>query len=86
MILFVCAIFDSALEAYTRPFFVPAIGSATRAFSDEVNNPQSDLFKHPDDYVLFELGEWDDQNGRFVKLHDDPRQIARGKDLLKVKD
>lgn len=81
-ILICCTIYDSAVEAYMRPFFVPAVGAAMRAFTDEVNNPQGDMFKHPEDYVLFELGEWDDQTGRFVKLLDDPRQLARGKDVL----
>lgn len=84
MILICCAVYDSAVQAFSRPFFVPHIGAATRGFTDEVNNPQSEISKHADDYILFELGEWDDANGKFIKLLDSPRQVTRGKDLVKV--
>lgn len=81
MILTVCAVYDSAIKSYGRPFFVPHVGAAIRGFSDEINNSQSDLYKHPDDYSLYELGEWDDANARFPQLLDDPRLVARGKDI-----
>jgi len=65
-----------------RPFFVPAIGAAVRSFGDEVKRvaPDNELSRHPDDYELFELGQFDDSSARFQMLPE-PRSIARGKDF-----
>lgn len=80
-ILKVFSIRDTALEAYFRPFYHTHSNGALRIFKDEINNSQSDLFKHYADFILFELGEWDDSNARF-DLHPDPVQISRGKDVF----
>jgi hypothetical protein len=79
------AVRDSALNAFGRPFVAPATGAAVRSFNDEVNNPQSDLFKHPDDYELYELGEFDDSDGTFHLLPQ-PKSILRGKDVKNPAD
>lgn len=81
----ICAVRDRASGAFARPMFVPAVGAAIRSFGDEVNRQaekaeENPLFSHPEDFDLFELGEWDDNTGRFVGL-EDPRQIAVGKDM-----
>lgn len=78
----VCSIFDTGVEAYTRPFFVPHVGMASRSFADEVNNPQGDFFKHPADYILYELGEYDDQDASFALLKT-PRMVTRGQDVFR---
>lgn len=82
MKLRVCTIFDRGVQAHGRPFFVPHTNAAMRAFTDEVNNTQSDLFKHPADYDLFELGEFDDSTGRFELLIE-PRFLVTGSSVLK---
>lgn len=69
------SIFDSKLDAFAPPFFMSTLGQATRAFTDEAFNPQSLLSKHPEDYTLFELGEFDDQNAAFT-LHPTPKSIG----------
>lgn len=76
------AIYDSAAQAFARPFFVPAIGSALRSFRDEVNRPAEDnaVNSHPSDFELFELGEYDDGTGKF-DCPDVPRSLARAIDL-----
>lgn len=81
MLLVCCSIHDSALKAYTRPFYVPALGAAVRAFSDMCNDPQSDFFKHPSDYILYELGEFDDSTALYKPL-EAPRIVSRGIDLI----
>ena len=67
MRLKVFAIRDSALDAYIRPFFVPSVAMAARSFRDEVNRPESEMHRHPSDYELFELGEWDEESGQFAQ-------------------
>uniref|UniRef100_UPI0040480DAA phage ORF5 protein n=2 Tax=Bacteroidota TaxID=976 RepID=UPI0040480DAA len=82
MKMIVCSIRDRAAEAYGRPFFLPAVGVAIRSFQDEVNRRAEDnqVFQHPDDFDLFELGSFDDATGKF-ELHETPKQLALGKQL-----
>ena len=77
----ILAVHDRALDAYMRPMFVPTIGAGIRAFQDEVNNPESPMNKHPDDYDLFNLGDWDDNTGQFSQ-QPKPINIAVGKQLI----
>ena len=59
MKLEIFTIYDAKAESYTTPFFQPKFGIAERLFSDEVNNPESNLHKHPEDYTLFNIGTFD---------------------------
>lgn len=80
MDLILCSVRDSAINAFIRPFCVPAVGAAVRGFTDEVNNPDSPMNKHPDDYELFELGVFSEETG-YVTMLPQPRAIARAKDF-----
>lgn len=80
MKMIVCTIKDRAADAFGRPFYVPAVGVAIRSFQDEVNRPSDDsqIHQHPDDFDLFELGEFDDGTGKF-ELFETPRLLMLGK-------
>lgn len=78
-ILIVCAVRDSAVNAFSRPFFVPAVGAAVRAFGDEVSRVDSDMHKHPEDFELYELGTFDEESGVLVSCPT-LRSVSRGKD------
>lgn len=82
----VVSIFDRASEIYGRPAFVPAKGSAIRSFTDEVNReaPDNELYRHPDDFDLYVLGDFDDQVG--VVVGDKPYVLVRGKDVVISKE
>ncbi len=82
MKLVLCTVKDRAADAYGRPMFVPSVGVAIRSFSDEVNrqDPDNQLFNHPDDFDLYELGEFDDNTGLFA-LHDAPKLLSLGKQV-----
>jgi len=72
---------DTAVNAFGKPFFCPSAPAALRALRDEANSKNnSDLALHPEDFLVFELGLFDDSTGRF-DLHPDPLQISRGLDL-----
>lgn len=81
-ILFVCAVYDSALQAYARPIFLPARGAATRSFIDEVNRKADDnaLHNHPEDFDLRCLGTFDESLGRFENF-EQAEVLCRGKDV-----
>lgn len=82
MKMLVCTIRDRAAEAYGRPFFLPATGVAIRSFQDEVNRKAEDnqVYQHPDDFDLYELGLFDDFSGKF-ELHEHPKLLALGKQV-----
>lgn len=56
-------IHDSAVGAYLQPFFMTSKGEAIRAFSDTVNDDKTQFNKHPGDFELFQIGEYDDSTG-----------------------
>lgn len=66
---------DIKSETYTNPFVSPAVGSAVRGFQDELKNPDSAIGAHPDDYVLYHLGEYDTRTGIIV-LNDAPLNLG----------
>jgi hypothetical protein len=82
MKLILCSVKDRAADAYGRPMFVPSTGVAIRSFSDEVNrkDPDNQLHNHPDDFDLFEFGEFDDNTGEFT-LHESPKLLSLGKQV-----
>ena len=45
---------------------------------------ENQIYQHPEDFDLFELGEFDDTTGRFVLL-DVPKQLALGR-MVKVRE
>lgn len=82
MNLFVVSVKDRAADVFNRPFFVPHRNVAIRDFTDEVNRSAVDnqLNKHPDDFDLYLLGEFNDNTGEFVM--ETPQVLVRAKDVI----
>lgn len=80
MIQIIVSVKDRAADAFGRPAFVPSSGVAIRSFTDEVNreNPDNQLFHHPDDFDLYELGTFDDSTG-IVTCYSTPKVLILGK-------
>lgn len=74
------AIRDQKLEAFMTPMFFRSNGEAMRAFMDEVARPDSNLNRHPEDYVLYFVGTWADDTGMVLGL-DTPLVLARADEL-----
>lgn len=68
MLMKVFGIYDSKTEAFLPPFFVRTNGDAIRAISTHVNDEKHNFCKYAEDFTLFELGSWDDSNGKFDLL------------------
>lgn len=65
MNLKVFAILDTKSNIFNVPFFMRTTGEAIRAFADLANDPQSMLYKHPDDFRLFHIAEYDQELAAF---------------------
>lgn len=83
MKLKVFAIHDAKAEAYLQPFFMANKGSAIRAITDIVTKPDHQFAKYPEDFTLFELGEYDDSNGQMLP-HLTPIPLAKAIELKTV--
>lgn len=83
MIHHVFSVKDTNAETFGRPFFVPAVGVALRSFADEVNRDASDnlYFNHPEDFILYSLGIWDDNSGIFTPHENGAEQKSRAIDV-----
>jgi len=85
----ICAVFDLAISTFGQPLFVAGIGGALRSFQDEVNRPSdrddNPLNRHPADFELWYLGEFDDTSGEFTLLEGERRRIARAVDIKEIK-
>lgn len=57
------AVYDTKVEAFLRPFFMRTRGEALRAWQELANDEQTQFCKHPTDFALMELGEYDDSQG-----------------------
>ena len=77
---YVCAMRDSASDAFGVPMFMASLGQATRSFADEVNRSAENnmLNKHPEDFELFHIGYYDDQTATFEAV--ERRSLIRGAD------
>ena len=65
---FVFAVYDSKSEMFNQPMFFKAKGEALRAFEDEANREDSAIFKHPGDYTLFLIGDYNIDTGLLTPM------------------
>lgn len=65
MIQKVFSVYDKGVEAFMAPFFTRSRGEALRSFLEACADPKIAFHKHPHDYSLFYLGEYDDAKGAF---------------------
>ena len=66
------AIFDIKADRYLTPFPETNNATALRQFEAIVNNPESFVYTHPEDYQLFRVGSWDHIQGDMegvTKMH-----------------
>lgn len=62
MITKMFCIYDSKALNFGVPFFMPSVGAAVRIFSDVANDSQSTIHRHPSDYILFHVADFDDSD------------------------
>ena len=63
MKLHACSVYDVKVEAYQAPFYARTLGEAERFWTDLRLDQNSPYFKHPEDYQLYRVGEFDELTG-----------------------
>jgi hypothetical protein len=78
------AIRDAKLQAFQSLTTVPTIEAALRGFADAVaNEGAGDLHRHPEDFGLFKVGEFDTVTGLVEGVQ--PVQVASGVEFAGLK-
>ncbi|AXH74646.1 MAG: nonstructural protein [Microviridae sp.] len=69
MILKAFSLYDTKTGIYGTPFFMAHIGQAVRAIIDLAQDANTTIGRHPADYMLYQLGDFDDAVGMFDHLN-----------------
>lgn len=72
---------DLKAGAYAPPFFMPRPEVAIRAFGDAVVNTDQLMRRHPDDFVLYCVGEFDDNLG-LMAGYESPEPVVSARKVL----
>lgn len=81
MIRHVFCTFDKTAGVYQNMFVELNSGTAIRGFSAAVNTEKSQFAKYPDDYILYELGPWDDVSGK-IESFAEPKRLVSAREVL----
>jgi len=63
MLLQAYSIYDLKSLQYHAPFFTHTDGAAIRMVADLANDLNTTVGRHPQDYVLYNVGTYSDENG-----------------------
>lgn len=74
------AVLDKAVPVYAQPFFTRSIGEAIRSFSDACKDDKIPFRAHPEHYVLFHIGWYDDAEGVLEPLP--PKMLIAATDCV----
>jgi len=78
------SVYDSAVGSYMRPFFCHNDPEAIRTFLMAQKDEATPFFHHPEDYVLFYIGEFEEVTG-LIKIPTSPRRVGSAPDLGSIK-
>jgi hypothetical protein len=85
VILKMFTIRDAKAEVFNTPFFQKTHGEAERSFRSACQDEKTNIFKYPEDFDLYYLGEYDDQTGKFKPM-DTPVHCVKGIECKKPLD
>lgn len=69
------SVFDSKTEAFLPPFSLKTVGEAERVITSMVSDPNNNFCKYAEDFTLYELGTWNDENCKY-ELLDTPFSVG----------
>lgn len=78
----ICTIHDTKAEVWGEPFYVMSNGQAVRAFADAARGNDTDIGKHPEDYNLYKIGEWDERTGAILAI--EPVHLIAGANVKEI--
>lgn len=78
------SVYDKQACAFLPPFGARAVGQAVRSFMDAVNSKDHEFAKHPADYELYHVGEFDEIAGAYDNSSTVgyPKRVLTGLDVV----
>lgn len=77
------AVRDVKADSFGSPMAIATKGLAIRSFSDACHSPKSELSRYPNDYMLYELGEYEPNSGK-ITSHATPIWIASAAEMIQA--
>lgn len=75
------AVRDVKADAFGSPMSISTKGLAIRSFRDACAAPASELARFPEDYMLYELGEYEPNSGKIIP-HAIPEFVAAATEMV----
>lgn len=67
---------DTKSAIYSDPFYAITHGVAERNFHEIANDSSSIVYKHPEDFDLYHIGEFDDNTGK-CQILETPKHVMK---------
>lgn len=83
MLVGLYSIYDVKTQVFSPPFLFHNDAQAMRELSRELNKPDSNVSRFPEDFELRDCGTWDDNLGT-VKQTELPRVVCRFSEMAKM--
>lgn len=75
------SVLDVPVGAYSAPHCALTRGQAVRDFIDHSSKPDNSISRHPEDYVLHEIGDFDESTG-FITAYMIPEKLGSAASYL----
>lgn len=59
---------DAKVGVYRTVMYHVHVGDALRTFQEMANDPQCNIAKYPDDFSLYQVGEFDEDSGQIEPM------------------
>jgi len=82
MIKPVFTLFDEKAKYHKQPFIFQSKGEAIRAFSDIANDNKTEVGKHPADFHLYHIADFDEETATY-KAVEPISHLGSGLDFIK---
>lgn len=69
MITFAYSVYDNKVGTFSQPFFAVHVQVAVRSIIAVAHDLDTTIGRHPADYALYQVGEFDDQTGELRPCH-----------------
>lgn len=79
------SVYDSKTKIFGQPNFLINKGAAIRAWSEAANDKQSNIGKHPADYTMFYIADWDDETGT-ITMRDVKENLGTAIEYIRTED
>lgn len=76
------SIYDDKAQSFGQMFPSQTLGTAERAFSESIKNPESPHAKHPADFSLYHILDLDDETGHVLESYEPPNLVVRATQLI----